>query len=109
MHSSSELGVGVAGQPIGDRSFTRATLVLPRVELKPMLAVAEAFTQNPSQFRRRHPVWNRTLSVFKLHGSGSLVLGGMDSENFGVPLTEYQFSEKWEYLLTRGMVFDIGE
>ena len=45
------------------------------------------------------------LSVFKGTCRGNLVIGHMQSEDFGVPSSVHQFSEGWEYILSRGMFF----
>ena len=76
-----------------------ATLVLPRVELKPMLGCGGGSLRKipfPSYRRRPTPgAGIETLSVFKLHGGVvASCWDGWTPRNFGVPLNRVISSQK---------------
>ena len=103
MTTTSEFGTSATGAAIGGETFNRMTLTLPRVMLKPGLAVAELIVNTGGGDGTGDlKYWRNVLSVFKVHVGGNLVIGHMQSEDFGVPSSVHQFSEGWEYIRREG-------
>jgi hypothetical protein len=112
-HDSLELGLGIGFMhasadrdgDVGGKSINRITATGPRVVAKPLLAFAELIKRSP---KSNHNIWFRILSAPKAH-LGATVVFAMSADRLGVYDEAYKFGGPLEYLVTRGIMVDIGE
>ena len=112
LQESIEGGVAVGlmlasgDEDAGGKSAVRFTVTAPRVEVMPMVLVAELFGNDDFADRARR---NRWLRVLKMHLGGTVIVGPLDAEALGVDRTRSDYSRNSEYVLSRGFVLDFGE
>jgi hypothetical protein len=101
------LGVGLmvasGDEDAGGKSALRFTVTAPRLVLMPALLVNELISKKVTG---KHKVW---LRIFKAHLGGTFIAGRLDAEALGVDRTRSDYSRKWEFVLSRGVVVDLGE
>ena len=112
LQGSIEGGVGVGlmlasgDEDAGGKNAVRFTVTAPRVEVMPMVLVAELFGNDDFANRARG---NRWLRIVKMHLGGTIIVGPLDAEALGVDRTRSDYSRNSEYVVSRGFVFDFGE
>ena len=113
LHDAVEVGYGVGWLhaksgtrgTLGGKSMNKLTFTLPRVTVKPLVAVIEIVDKRPPSAGTAR----KLLSVPKAFLGVNLVAGTMNSEQLGVPDSVHHYSNSWEVLLSRGIFFDFGE
>ncbi|MEQ1912598.1 MAG: hypothetical protein ABMA15_27510 [Vicinamibacterales bacterium] len=98
--TSGELGT------LGGKTMTKFTFTVPRVTVKPLIAIVEIADRDQQQGRSTA---RKLLSVPKAFLGASVIAGTMNSEQLGVPDGVHHFSNSWEVVLSRGIFFDFGE
>jgi hypothetical protein len=88
----------------GGKRMIRPTIVFPRFMVQPAMAIAELLDKTPAGGWQK-----RALKIVKFHVGGELLVGPLNAESLGVSPSLSTFDRHAEYVLSKGMVIDLGE